>query len=608
MALELVADDRDFLAAAAADVEGIAAEAADDLQRNAGAGALDEEAVVAFDGIDHDLLEARIGHEEAGAVYTLVVHHEVVAELGADHRQRVETVAAVDAYRCIDREGDEVRTLAAVDVGVGCFRVVRVHLDEGPHGEGVVVLVAEQEELGLVAIHREVVVAGAAEQHGALADAVGKEAAGDLGGFEIILLRQAVVRVAVISEGLVHLTDLEGIGSGVAEDRGRRQVVVEDEDIIAVAAEDLHGTADVGVVIDALDDTARHRHAVRVNLDRSDHADTDSLVRTQQEEVGLIGAVDAQAVDAVIARRLVEDIDARRDLSGEPDLVAVAALLAVQGQFAVDAADEGLLALVVVVDADDIVATAGVDGGRSGDAVDVDDVVGAIDDRLFVTEIEDGDAGVRRLDVEAVVVVAQPDLEQIEARVADAEGHTHADELGSGKATVLALGVASIVDLQSIDGSFAGIDLEPALDRIRAGVEGVEYADQLTDIADGAAHAHRIAALAGRECETACQGFDVEDIRAVATADGGDRAIAMGAFDGEYVAVCRCITKVDAQAFQRGVGDAAVCAHQAEAGRAAHDAVGDAGTRQRAVVRRAVARIVEVKLVAIARALAVDRQ
>ena len=56
MALELVADHRDFATVAAADVEIVAAQAADDFQRHASAGALDEEAVVALKRVDHDAL------------------------------------------------------------------------------------------------------------------------------------------------------------------------------------------------------------------------------------------------------------------------------------------------------------------------------------------------------------------------------------------------------------------------------------------------------------------------------------------------------------------------------------------------------------------------
>ena len=408
MAFQVVADHRHRGAVAAADVEGVAAQAADDFDRHAFAGALDEKAVVAFEGIDHDAFEAGVGDEQAGAVDALVIDHEVVAELGADHRQRVEAVAAVDAHRGIDGEGDEVGALAAVDVGVRRFRVVRVDFDESPHREGVVILVAKEEEFGLVAIDREIVVAGAAEQHGAGADAVGEEAAGDLGGLEVVLFGEAVVRIAAVTEGLEDLADLEGVDAGIAEDGGWREVVVEDEGIVAVAAEDLDRAADVGVVVDAFEHPACHRHAVGVDLDSGDHADTRLLVGAEQEVIDLVGAVDAQPVDARIAARLVEDVDARRDLPGQADLVAIAALLPVQCQFAVDAADEGLLPLVVEVHPDHVVALAGIDGGRAGDAVDVDHIVDAVDHGLLVAQVDDGHAGMGRVDVETVVVVAQP--------------------------------------------------------------------------------------------------------------------------------------------------------------------------------------------------------
>ena len=83
--------------------------------------------------------------------------------------------------------------------------------------EGVVVLVAEQEQLGLVAVDGEVVVADAAEQRRALADAVAQEAARDLGGLEVVLLGEAVVRVRLVAERLEHLADLEGVVAGITE-------------------------------------------------------------------------------------------------------------------------------------------------------------------------------------------------------------------------------------------------------------------------------------------------------------------------------------------------------------------------------------------------------
>ena len=608
MALKLVADHRDFGAVAAADVEGIAAEATDDPQIHARAGALDEEAVVAFDGIDDDTFQPGIGDEQAGTVDALVVDHEIVAELGADDGQGVETVATVYAHRRVDRERDEVRALAAVDVGERGLGIVRVHLDEGPHREGVVVLVAVQEQLRLVAVDGEGVLAGATKHHGALADAVGKEAARHLGGLEVVLLGQPVIRIAAIAERLVDLADLEGVVAGVAKDGGRREVVVEHEGIVAVAAVDLDRAADVGVVVDAFDDATGHRHPVCVHLDRRHHADADILVRPQQEEVGLIGAVDAQPVDAGIAMRLVEHVDARGYLPGQADLVKIAALLAVQAEFAVDSAGEGLLALVVVVDADNVVALAGVDGGGPGNGVDVDDVIGAVQHRLFVAGVDEGHPGMRRVDREIVVAIGEPDLEHVETAVTDAQRHAHANEFGGRKPAVFALAVAGIKNLQSVDATAAGIHLQAALDRVDIGVEGVQHAGHLAEMGGGGAHPHRVAAAAGCERHVTGHGLDIEDVGAAAAADVGHRAVAVRAFNAEHIAVRR-VAEVDAERFQRGVADAAAGTHEGDA-RTADHAVGDARGRQGCVVGGGVGRIgiVEVEPVAVARALAVHRQ
>ena len=563
VALQVVAHHGDRGAVAAADVERVAAQAADDLERHARAGALDEEAVVAFQRVDHDALEAGVGDEQARAVHALVVHHEVVAELGADYRQRVEAVAAVDAHRGVHGEGDEVGALPAVDVGERRLRIVRVDLDEGAHGEGVVILVAEQEQLRLVAVDGEVVAPRAAEDGGALAHAVGQEAARDLRGLEVVLLGEAVVRIAAVAERLVHLADLEGVVAGVAEDGGRREVVVEDERVVAVAAEDLHRAADVGVVVDALDHAARHRHAVGVDLDRRHHALPDRLVGAQQEEVRLVGAIDAQAVDARIAARLVEDVDARGDLAGKPDLVAIRALLAVQRELAVDAAHEGLVAVRVEVDPDHVVAVAGVDGHRARGALDVDHVVGAVHHRVLVAGVEVGDAGMRRLDEERVVAVGQPDLQHFEAGVADAERHAHAGELVGAHPSAFLGGVARVVHAQAVAVARLAGDGEARVDVVHAAGEGIKHAAHRVNVARRVADAHDVAACAAADGGVAGDGLDVDDVRAAAARQRGHRtgAEAVRAQDGEHIAGSG-VAQMDLQRFERAVGDAAIHIHQ----------------------------------------------
>ena len=327
MALQVVTDNRHFLAVASAHVEGVAALTADDLQRHTGAGVLDEEAVIALQRINRHLLQTGVGDVQTGTINALVIDHEVVTEFGADDSQGVKAVATVDTHRGVDGIGNKVSALATVDVGVRCLGIVRVDLDEGTDGEGVVVLIAIQEQLGLVAVDREVVVTRTAVQHRALADAIGQEAGGDLCRYKIIFRSQTVVRVAAIAPGLEHLTNLEDIVAGVTINRGRCQVVVQHEGVVAIATKDFHRAGDIGVVVDALDDAADHRQTGRIHLNGSHHANAQIPVGTQQEVVALVGAINTQAVDAGVIVRLVKDIDARGNLASQPNLIQVTALL-----------------------------------------------------------------------------------------------------------------------------------------------------------------------------------------------------------------------------------------------------------------------------------------
>ena len=95
---------------------------------------------------------------------------------------------------------------------------------------------------------------------------------------------------------------------------------------------------DLAVVVDALDEAARHR---RRRFASTSNAATDaalvrSHVRAQQEEVGAVGAEDPQLVDAEVERRrgVVDDDPrqraGRRRAAGEADLVEVAVVLAAQ--------------------------------------------------------------------------------------------------------------------------------------------------------------------------------------------------------------------------------------------------------------------------------------
>ena len=559
VALQVVTDDGDFLAVAAADVEGVTANSADDLQGHAFAGALDEEPVVTFQRIDDDPLKTRVGNEQAGAVDALVVDDEVVAELGADHRQCVKAVAALDPDRSVDRERDEVCALATVDVGVRRLGIVRIDLDEGAYGEGVVVLVTEQEQLGLVAVDGEVVVADTAEQGRALADAVAEEAARDLSGLEVVFLGETVIRVPAIPPRLENLTDLEGIVACVAEDDRRRQVVVQDEGVVAVAPVDFDRTADVAVVVDPLNDAARDWLAVLVDFDGRNHTLPDVLVGPQQEEVYFVGPEDPETVDAGVAPGLIEDVDPRGDAAGQADLVLVAALLSVQRQFAVDAAPEGLLAVPVVVDPDDVVTVSEINGGGSGNAINIDDVVCAVDHGRFVSGVDEGHAGVCRLHVETIVVVAQPGLQDLEVLIGDAEGHAHTDELGCGQLAVFLLRIAGIVNLQGVAAVLAE-DREPGLDVVDGAGEGIQDAVHLTHMASRAADPDAVAAATRHDVGLAGDRLDIDDVRAIAAGERGHRPAAVGALDRKDVTT-ESSAEVDIQFLEGAIGDAARRTH-----------------------------------------------
>ena len=141
--------------------------------------------------------------------------------------QGVEAIAAVDAYRSVHREGDEVGTWTTVDVGERCVGIVRVDLDEGPHGEGVVVFFAEQEQFGEVAVDGEVVFAEATVDCGRVADAVGQIALGDRRSCEVVLGGKTIVGVGAVTRRLEDLADLEDVIASIAVDDHRCQVVVE---------------------------------------------------------------------------------------------------------------------------------------------------------------------------------------------------------------------------------------------------------------------------------------------------------------------------------------------------------------------------------------------
>ena len=277
-----------------------------------------------------------------------------------------------------------------------------------------------------------------------------------------------------------------------------------------------------------------------------------------------------------------------------------------QRQFAVDAAGEGLGAIGLVVDADDVVAVAGVDRGGAGNALDVDHVVAAVDHRRLVTAVEEGDPGVGGFNEEIVVVVRQPDLEFLEAGIGDTQGQAHAGDLVRAQAAVFLRGVAGVVDAQAVGVASATVQDQAGIDGVDVAAERVEQGGDGIDLAGGAADTHDVAAGAGADSGFTGDRLDVEDVKRVAACDAGDRTAAVRALDGEHVAVGG-VAQADIERFQRAVGDAAVDAQQALAV-AADDAVADAGGAQGGMVVGGVAGVVEVEQIVVGTALAVHRQ
>ena len=189
--------------------------------------------------------------------------------------------------------------------------------DERADEERVVVLLAEEEELGEVAVDREAVVAVAAEQRRRLADAVREVAARRQRRVEEVVRVEAVVGVRAVARRLEDLADLERVVALVAEDRRRREVVVHDERVVAVAAEDLDAAVDLAVVVDALGD-ARRRRADRATWNAATMPrrgwSTESVAR-KQEDVRGVGAEDAQLVDARVGSPLAAATGRRRPRS-----------------------------------------------------------------------------------------------------------------------------------------------------------------------------------------------------------------------------------------------------------------------------------------------------
>ena len=539
VAAAVVGHHRDRLAiGTAADIEGVAAAAAHQLEQHIGVGADDVEVVVAFQRIDQHLLDAGKADVEAGAVDTAVSDHEVVAELGADDGQRVEAVAALHLHRGVDGVADLVGAPAAVDVGDRRLRVFRVHRHEGAHLEGVVVVLAVHQQVGEVAVDDEAVVAGAAEQRGGVADAIAQPALRDLGGGDPVFGRQAGQRVA---RRLEDLADLEGVVAGVTVDGHDAAVVVEHEAVVAVAPEHRHAAIDLAVVVEPLADRAAvspHGH---------------DGVRAKEEGVVAVGAEDLERVDAkIIGRCAVVHVDDRVAGAGQRDAVLVAAGLATQRQQCADAVLVGLgHAVGGVADVELVVAQAAVEAGDTADAAQVDAVVAA-------AQRHRGAAGVGVGHRQPVGAGAQAHIQALEALVEKSgPGHAEAAEAVAAQGAHLVGRGGGVVDQQAV--AAAGtIQVEPAADQRHRGIAGRRA--QAEAVVGALAHHRHRAAGGGREHVEAVAGAAQQDLQLLqgSVGDGG-RAQAGEGLVSQLSGADRGVGRV---VEQRAVGAAAAVQQQ----------------------------------------------
>ena len=404
----------------ATNIERVGAQTADDFDDDVFRSRLDEERVIAFGRVDSDLLDGVVGDEQTATEHTVFRDYEVVAELGADDRDGVEAVAAVDPDWCVNVERHEVGALTTIDVGEWCPWIVGVNVDEGADGERVVVVLTEEEDLCIVREDSERVIAVATEQGRGDRDTVRQEPARRLRRLEEVIRQQAVERVVLVPSGGEDLTDLEDIVASVTEQHQSRQVVVQHECIVSVAAEDLNGAVDAVVVLDPLHEAGVCGQAGdRVDLDRRHNTHTAVSICTEQEEVIFHGAEDPQGIDTRIAWGQIRDPDDRRTQTRQTHVIGVRTGLTCNIQRAANAVQEGLARTLIIVDADNVVTGAEAQNHKAVDLFDRDDVVGFAADRVLVAGDDFGQALNGAVDVETVVAIGQQQGDALDAEILD---------------------------------------------------------------------------------------------------------------------------------------------------------------------------------------------
>jgi hypothetical protein len=143
--------------------ERVAAEPAGDIRNQPGSRAADEEAVIALGAIEIHGLDTGEENVQPRAEDTVLRHHEVVAELGADDDDGIEAVAAVDVHRRVHCVLNEVRARVSAHVRALAQIFLRAEECERTDQKDIVAVVPEERERRQVVIDDELVVLVAAE-------------------------------------------------------------------------------------------------------------------------------------------------------------------------------------------------------------------------------------------------------------------------------------------------------------------------------------------------------------------------------------------------------------------------------------------------------------
>ena len=155
-----------------------------------------------------------------------------------------------------------------------------------------------------------------------------------------------------------------------------------------------------------------------------------------------------------------------------------------------------------------------------------------------------------RVQRDRVVAVAEPDLEGVEAGVADAQTHAHAREFVTGEDHAFGSGIATVKDLEHVSIAFTGIQRQSTQHAVHVGIKSVELAVKLAHIAHRGANPDDV--VAGTRIDTGGTGdsLDIEPVIATAADDQGFGH--MCAANGQHIAGIH-IAQVQAQEFQPSV-------------------------------------------------------